>query len=106
MTEYMELKVMGNGKASDDKGALQPTEQRLEAPKPVPTPPNEEDPHTLTAYGDISLSDIDFIPGPPSEISPSQKTKKKESWRFPRNESDKMVRLCVSFSISTVSFNI
>jgi len=87
MTEYMELKAMGNDKTSDDRGA---------SPKPVPTPPNEEEPHTLTAYGDISLSDIDFVPGPPSEISP-QTTKKKESWRFPRNDSEKMVRPYVFF---------
>jgi hypothetical protein len=102
MTEYMELKAMGNGKTSDDKGALHPSENGLEAAKPTPTPPIEEDPYTLTAYGDISLSDIDFVPGPPSEISPSQMTKKKERWRFPRNDSEKMVRLCVSFSISTI----
>ena len=102
MTEYMELKAMGNGRTSNDEGALHPAEKELEAPEPVPTPPSEEDPHTLTAYGDISLSDIDFVPGPPSEISPSQMTKKKESWRFPRKHSEKMVRPRVFFSISTV----
>ncbi|KIM40414.1 hypothetical protein M413DRAFT_446592 [Hebeloma cylindrosporum] len=100
MTEYVELKPMGNGKTINDKG--HPTGKGLEVPKSIPTPPNEEDPYTLTAYGDISLSDIDFVPGPPSEISPCQITKKKESWRFPRNGSDKMVRPGVSFSISAV----
>lgn len=29
--------------------------------------------NVLTAFGDISLSTIDFIPGPPSALSPARK---------------------------------
>ena len=93
MTEYM--KTLRHDEAADDAGTLHRTEGTLEEQKelkPVPTPPNEEEPYTLTAYGDISLSDIDYVPGPPSEISPSQVTKK-ESWRrLPRKDSESMVR--------------
>jgi hypothetical protein len=97
MTEHVELKVLRNDEATDDGGTLHCTEDLSEeAPKLISTPPNEEEPYTLTAYGDISLSDIDYVPGPPSEISPSQ-VKKKESWRrFPRNDSENMVR-CPAF---------
>src|SRR6267378_5608960 len=95
MTDYVELKPLKDDEATVERGTLSRTDgtsEEQEAPKSLPTPPNEEEPYTLTAYGDISLSDIDYVPGPPSEISPSQDTKK-ESWRrFPRDDSESMVR--------------
>ncbi|KAK0207888.1 hypothetical protein DFS33DRAFT_1271281 [Desarmillaria ectypa] len=42
-------------------------------PSPVPTIPDENDEHTLTGFGDISLSDDCFIPGIASDISPTKK---------------------------------
>ena len=41
------------------------------------TTPLSEDEHTLTAFGDISLSNIDFVPGPPTELSPERVRQKK-----------------------------
>lgn len=43
------------------------------------TTPLSEDEHTLTAFGDISLSNIDFVPGPPTELSPERVRQKKGS---------------------------
>jgi len=106
MNEYTELKPLRNNEVTDDRGTESILEEQ-EAPKPIPTPPNEE-PYTLTGYGDISLSDINYVPGPPSEISPSQATKK-ESWRrVPRNDSESMVRfprLLLDFDHSTCNLD-
>ncbi|SJL03145.1 uncharacterized protein ARMOST_06491 [Armillaria ostoyae] len=43
------------------------------SPSPIPTIPDENDEHTLTGFGDISLSDDCFIPGIASDISPTKK---------------------------------
>lgn len=37
------------------------------------TPPIEDDEYTLEAFGDISLSNIDFVPPPPSTILPHKR---------------------------------
>lgn len=39
----------------------------------ISTPPIEDDEYTLEAFGDISLSNIDFVPPPPSTISPHKR---------------------------------
>ncbi|KAF8963586.1 hypothetical protein BDZ97DRAFT_1819439 [Flammula alnicola] len=49
------------------------------APQHIPTPPNEEDGYTLEAFGDISLSNIDFVPLPPSTLSPQKIRQEKNS---------------------------
>ena len=38
----------------------------------ISTPSIEDDEYTLEAFGDISLSNIDFVPPPPSTISPQK----------------------------------
>ncbi|KAF8161399.1 hypothetical protein B0H34DRAFT_796197 [Crassisporium funariophilum] len=51
----------------------------------IATPPleQEDDEHTLVAFGDISLNNICFIPGPPSALTPVRRTKKKTAKPFP-----------------------
>ncbi|KAK0232709.1 hypothetical protein IW262DRAFT_1289955 [Armillaria fumosa] len=46
----------------------------------IPTIPDENDEHTLTGFGDISLSDDCFIPSIASDISPT----KKDSMKRPK----------------------
>lgn len=38
--------------------------------KSIATPPIEDEAYTLEAFGDISLSNIDFVPPPPTTLSP------------------------------------
>ncbi|KAK0446501.1 uncharacterized protein EV420DRAFT_1751284 [Desarmillaria tabescens] len=53
------------------------------SPSSIPTIPDENDEHTLTGFGDISLSDDCFIPGIASDISPT----KKDSLRRPKKRT-------------------
>ncbi|KAF9042641.1 hypothetical protein BDZ89DRAFT_1109557 [Hymenopellis radicata] len=49
----------------------------------IPTIPDEEDEHTLCAYGDISLTEQCFLPSLPSNVSPV----KEDSFNRPRRLS-------------------
>ncbi|KAF9478106.1 hypothetical protein BDN70DRAFT_880365 [Pholiota conissans] len=53
-------------------------------PEEIPTPPIDDDAYVLEAFGDISLSNIDFVPPPPTTLSPRNT---KESLKIKRPES-------------------
>ncbi|KDR75549.1 hypothetical protein GALMADRAFT_156550 [Galerina marginata CBS 339.88] len=57
--------------------ALQAKEEPEVTPTRTDTPPAGDEEHTLTAFGDISLSTIDFVPGPPSALAPIRRIKPK-----------------------------
>ncbi|KAJ3506340.1 hypothetical protein NLJ89_g6924 [Agrocybe chaxingu] len=53
--------------------------EEKEVPEVVPTPQLEDDEgYILTAFGDISLSNIDFVPGPNGVLSPTPDSKRKK----------------------------
>ncbi|KAF8920385.1 hypothetical protein CPB85DRAFT_1557068 [Mucidula mucida] len=67
----------------------EPPSSRLYSPMPcppspmIPTIPDEDDEHTLCAFGDISLTEQCFIPSLPSDASPV----KGDSFHRPRRAS-------------------
>ncbi|KAF5375492.1 hypothetical protein D9615_009172 [Tricholomella constricta] len=65
---------------------------------------SEDDEHTLCAYGDISLSNVYFVPGLPSEVSPRRDTAwlKKESKQTPPPSPRKISALNIEHPLPSV----
>jgi hypothetical protein len=49
----------------------------------IVTPPIEDEAYTLEAFGDISLSNIDFVPPPPTTLSPYKTPQAKLTLKLP-----------------------